>query len=222
LKGLAVEFKITLNRVLQLHPAAINEELFAKYGVEQGGEEQFRKEVSENMARELKNAVQAKLKQQVMDAVLAAHKSLEVPKALVDQEIGVMRNQMFQQFGGAGNQNLDLKSLLPDTMFLENAERRVKLGLVLAEFIAKHELRADGERVRDAIAEMATTYQNPQLLIIITPTSSSLRPLNPKSWRTRWLKNYLRMLMSQRVSAAIRKQSAVSVLSTDNTYGRGG
>jgi trigger factor len=50
-------------------------------------------------------------------------------------------------------------------MFLENAERRVKLGLLLAEFIAKHELRADGERVRDAIAEMATTYQNPQEVI---------------------------------------------------------
>lgn len=165
LKASAVEFKITLNRVLQMNPAAIDEELFAKYGVEQGGEEQFRKEVSENMARELKNTVQAKLKQQVMDAVLAAHKSLEVPKALVDQEIGGMRNQMLQQFGGAGNQNLDLKSLLPDAMFLENAERRVKLGLVLAEFIAKHELRADGERVRDAIAEMATTYQNPQEVI---------------------------------------------------------
>ncbi len=44
-----------------------------------------------------------------------------------------MRNQMFQQFGGAGGQDLDLKSLLPDEMFSENAERRVKLGLVLAE-----------------------------------------------------------------------------------------
>jgi len=109
--------------------------------------------------------VQAKVKQQVMDALLDAHKSLEIPKALVDQEIGGMRNQMFQQFGGAGNQNLDLKSLLPDTMFLENAERRVKLSLVLVEFIAKHELKADAERVREAIEEIASTYQNPQEVI---------------------------------------------------------
>ncbi len=165
LKGAAVEFNITLKSVMELIPAQIDEELFAKYGVEQGGEKQFRKEVAENMARELKNAVQAKIKQQVMDAVLEAHKSLEVPKALVDQEIGGMRNQMFQQFGGAGNQNLDLKSLLPDTMFLENAERRVKLSLVLVEFIAKHELKADAERVREAIEEMASTYQNPQEVI---------------------------------------------------------
>ncbi len=165
LKGAAVEFNITINSVMELIPAQVDEELFAKYGVEPGGEEQFRKEVAANMARELKNAVQAKLKQQVMDAVLDAHKSLEIPRALVDQEIVGMRNQMFQQFGGTGNQNLDLKSLLPDTMFLENAERRVKLSLVLVEFIAKHELKANGERVREEIEEMASTYQNPQEVI---------------------------------------------------------
>ena len=61
LKGAAVEFKIKLNSVLELEPAPLNEELFEKYGVEEGGEEQFRKEVGENMARELKNAVQNKL-----------------------------------------------------------------------------------------------------------------------------------------------------------------
>ena len=165
LKGAAVEFKVTLNNVLELNPAALDGELFAKYGVEEGGEEQFRKEVADNMARELKNAIQAKLKQQVMDAVLDAHDSLEIPKALVGQEVGVMRNQMFQQFGGAGNQDMDLESLLPDTMFTENAERRVKLGLVLAEFIARNELQADGEKVREAIEEMASTYQDPQEVI---------------------------------------------------------
>ena len=117
------------------------------------------------MARELKNAVQGKVKQQVMDAVLEAHESLEVPKALVDQEIDVMRNQMFQQFGGAGGQDLDLKSMLPAEMFSENAERRVKLGLVLAEYISKNELKADAEKVRESIEEMASTYQDPEEVI---------------------------------------------------------
>jgi len=165
LKGAAVEFKIKLNSVLELEPAPLNEELFEKYGVEEGGEEQFRKEVGENMARELKNAVQNKLKQQVMDAILTAHDALEVPKALIDQEIGGMRKQMFQQFGGAGGQDLDLDSLLPDDMFLENAQRRVKLGLVMAEFISKQEMRADPEQVRSTIEEMASTYQDPEEVI---------------------------------------------------------
>jgi trigger factor len=165
LQGAKVEFKVTLNSVLELVPAAIDQDLFVKYGVKDGGEEQFRKDVAENMARELKNAVQTKTKEQVMDAVFDAHKSLEVPKALINQEIAAMRNQMLQQFGGAGNQEMDLESLLPDTMFLDNAERRVKLGLVMAEFISKHEIKADGEKVRAAIEEMASTYETPQEVI---------------------------------------------------------
>jgi trigger factor len=167
LKGAAVEFKVTLHTVQEQLPAEMNAELFAKYGVEEGGEEKFRKDIAENMARELKNAVQTKVKQQVMDAVLEAHNSVDVPKSLVDQEVSTMRNQMFQQYGGGGmdSQNLDLESLLPDTMFTENAERRVKLGLVLAEYIAKHELKADSEKVREAIEEMASTYEDPQEVI---------------------------------------------------------
>ena len=165
LKGAAVEFKVTLNSVKEMVPAELNEELFAKYGVEEGGLEKFRAEVRANMARELKNAIHGKLKQQVMDAVAKAHESLEVPRALVEREIEVMRNQMFQQFGGASAQDLDLKSLLPDDMFNDNARRRVKLGLVLAELVSKMKLKADGAKVREAIEELASTYQDPEEVI---------------------------------------------------------
>jgi trigger factor len=165
LKGAAVEFKVTLNAVEEMVPAPLDENLFSQYGVEEGGEEQFRKEVGENMARELKNAVEAKVKQQVMDAVLEAHAAVEIPQALVSQEVDVLRNQMFQQFGGAGGQDMDLKSLLPDDMFTENAEKRVKLGLVLSELISKFELKADGDKVRETIEEMASTYQEPEEVI---------------------------------------------------------
>lgn len=165
LRGAAAEFRVKLNSVQELVPAPLDENLFAMYGVEEGGLDQFRREVADNMSRELKNAINGKVKQQVMDALLEAHQSLEVPRALVQQEIGVMRNQMFQQFGGAGNQDLDLESLLPDEMFSENAERRVKLGLVMAEVISREELKADAERVRESIEELASTYQNPQEVI---------------------------------------------------------
>jgi len=165
LKGAAVEFKVTLNKVEEMVPAPLDENLFSQYGVEDGGEEQFRKEVGENMARELKNAVETKVKQQVMDAVLAAHEAVEIPQSLIAQEVDVLRNQMFQQFGGAGGQDMDLKSLLPDDMFTENAEKRVKLGLVLSELIGKFELKADGDKVRETIEEMASTYQEPEEVI---------------------------------------------------------
>ncbi|MEM8563458.1 MAG: trigger factor [Pseudomonadota bacterium] len=166
LKGAAVQFVVTLNRVEELTPAALDENLFAKYGVEEGGEETFRAEVRQNMERELKSAVEGKVKQQVMDALSAAHDSLEVPRALVDREIEVLRNQMFQQFGGAaGSQDLDLKSILPDDMFSDNAEKRVKLGLVMAELVSKLEIKVDPDKVRSAVEEMASTYQDPEEVI---------------------------------------------------------
>ncbi len=165
LKGAAVEFRITLHSVQQQVPAEMNDAFFAEYGVEEGGEAQFRREIAKNMARELKNSLESKIKQQVMDAVLEAHNTLDVPRALVGQEVSAMRSQMFQQYGGMPNQDLDLESLLPDSMFAENAERRVKLGLILAEYIEKHGLKADGDKVRAAVEEMASTYEDPQEVI---------------------------------------------------------
>jgi trigger factor len=166
LKGAAVEFKVKLNSVTELQLAPLDEELFQSYGVEAGGEEQFRKEVGENMARELKNAVTAKVKQQVMDAVIEHHDALEVPRSLIAQETDALRQQMMQQFGGAaGAPDLDLKSLLPDDMFADNATRRVKLGLLLSEMISKFELTADADKVRETIEEMASTYEEPEEVI---------------------------------------------------------
>lgn len=165
LRSAAVEFRVKLHAVQQLVPAPVDETLFAKYGVEEGGEEQFRQEVADNMSRELKNATEGRVKQQVMDALLEAHRALEVPRALVQQEIAAMRRQMFQQFGGAQNRDLDLDSLLPDEMFRENAERRVKLGLLMAELISREGISADAERVRQNVEELASTYQNPQEVI---------------------------------------------------------
>jgi len=165
LQGAAVEFVVTLKEVKALQLAPLNEELFASYGVEGNDEQAFRQEVAENMERELRNAVEAKVKQQVMDALLDAHADLEIPSALIKQEVGTLRQQMFQQFGGAAGQDLDLESLLPDEMFSERAERRVKLGLLLSELINKLGVQADAGRVRAEIEEMASTYQDPEEVI---------------------------------------------------------
>lgn len=165
LQGAAVEFKIVVKDVKGLQPAPLDEKLFASYGVESTDEAAFRQEVADNMRRELRNAVEATVKQQVMDALLEAHADLEIPTALIKQEVGTLRQQMFQQFGGAAGQDLDLESLLPDDIFSERAERRVKLGLLLSELINKLEVSADAERVRQEIEEMASTYQDPEEVI---------------------------------------------------------
>ena len=165
LQGAEVEFKIQVKDVKALELAPLDATLFASYGVEGDDEDKFRQEVADNMRRELRNAVEAKVKQQVMDALLESHSDLDIPKALVKQEIDNLRQQMFQQFGGGAGQDLDLESLLPDNMFSERAERRVKLGLLLNEMIRTLELHADADRVRAEIEEMASTYEDPQEVI---------------------------------------------------------
>lgn len=164
LKGAMVEFKIKVNAVQEQKPAELNADLFAKFGVKDGGEAQFRKEVAQNMARELKNAIKNKIKNQVMDGVLDAHAELSVPNALVAEEIKVLRGQMVQQFGGARN-DMDFSTILPDEMFREQGERRVKLGLILNEIIAKESIKPDAAQVRSAIEELASTYEDPKEVI---------------------------------------------------------
>ena len=165
LAGADVEFKVSVSEVQELELAAVDAALFAQYGLEEGTEDDFRAEVKQNMERELRNAVEASVKTQVMDAILAAHQELELPASLIAQEVNAMRQQMFQQFGGAAPQDMDLASILPDEMFAEQAERRVKLGLVMAEMISQSELTAEPAKVREAIEDIASTYQDPEEVI---------------------------------------------------------
>jgi len=165
LAGADVEFKVQVKEVQELELAPVDEALFAQYGLEEGTEESFRAEVKQNMERELRNAIEASVKTQVMDAIVAAHRELELPASLIAQEVNAMRQQMFQQFGGAAPQDLDLASILPDEMFADQAERRVKLGLVVAEMISQFELTAEPAKVREAIEDIASTYQDPEEVI---------------------------------------------------------
>jgi len=163
LKGAEAKFAIKVNSVSAPQLPELNKEFFVKFGVEKGGEKQFRKEVRANMDRELANALKAKVKTQVMEALLGSHKT-DLPKALVANEIEVLRNQMLQRFGGQ-QQNFDVKSLLPDTMFQEEAERRVTLGLVVGEIVKLSKLKPDAKRVKSMIEDIASTYQEPKEVV---------------------------------------------------------
>jgi trigger factor len=165
LAGADVEFKVQVKEVQELELAPVDDALFAQYGLEDGTEESFRAEVKQNMERELRNAIEASVKTQVMDAIVAGHGELELPASLIAQEVNAMRQQMFQQFGAAAPQDMDLASILPDEMFAEQAERRVKLGLVVAEMISQFELTAEPAKVREAIEDIASTYQDPEEVI---------------------------------------------------------
>ena len=165
LQGAAVEFKVSVKEVKALEPAELNAELFAAYGVEGDDVDGFRAEVRKNMERELKAAVDGHVKQQVMDAIIEAHPALEIPSSLIAQETDALRGQMFQQFGGAVSPEMDLKSILPDEMFTERAETRVKLGLLVSELVQDLGVRAEPNKVRELIEDIASTYQDPTEVI---------------------------------------------------------
>jgi trigger factor len=165
LKGAAVEFKVVVKAVKALEVAELNAELFASYGVEGDDVDAFRAEVQKNMERELKGAIDAHVKQQVMDAIIEAHPELEIPQSLISQETDALRGQMFQQFGGGISPDMDLKSILPDEMFSERAETRVRLGLLVSELVQDLGVRAEPNKVRELIEEIASTYQDPEEVI---------------------------------------------------------
>jgi len=158
LKGKDAEFKIQVQAVESSKLPELNEEFFKKFGVEASSEEEFRTEVRKNMERELKQAATRHTKTQVLDG-LAAQNAIDVPVALVDQEVARMKQQAVQQFGGG--QGFDA-SMLPRELFAEQAEKRVKLGLLINAAVEQFEVKADEAKVNALIDDLASTYQDPE------------------------------------------------------------
>ena len=159
LKGKAAKFAIKVNKVEARELPELNEEFVAKFGATDGVEG-LKAEVRKNMERELKQAVKNRIKEQAIDG-LVNENNIDVPSALIDQEIGVLRQQAAQRFGG----NTEAADQLPRELFEEQAKRRVVVGLLLGEVIKTEELKADDEKVKAIIEEMATAYEDPSEVI---------------------------------------------------------
>ncbi|WP_313118792.1 trigger factor [Pantoea septica] len=155
LKGKDAKFDIVLKKV-----ETLTEEFIKRFGVEDGSIEGLRAEVRKNMDRELKGAIRNRVKTQAIDGLVKAN-DIDVPAALIDSEIDVLRRQAAQRFGGNEKQALEL----PRELFEEQAKRRVVVGLLLGEVIRTHELKADEARVNALIEEMASAYEDPQEVI---------------------------------------------------------
>lgn len=159
LAGKAAQFKVTVKKVAAPELPELNEAFFKQFGVEETTVEGFRAEVRKNMERELRQALKTKVKNQVMDGLLAANQ-IDVPAALISNEVDRLRVQAVQQFGG----NIQPEQL-PAELFSEQAKRRVLLGLIIAEMVKQFELKPDDARVRELIEEMAAAYQEPEQVV---------------------------------------------------------
>ena len=162
LAGKEAVFTIKVNTVSEATKPELNEEFFARFNPKEEGEAGFRAEIRSNMSREMNQALKSKLKNGLLNAYLELN-TFDVPKALVTEELGRLKQQALQQFGG-GNENLD-PSILPDEMFQDQADKRVKIGLLAAEIIQQNEFKAGEDKVKALVEEMAQGYQDPQEFI---------------------------------------------------------
>ncbi|WP_028772352.1 trigger factor [Shewanella waksmanii] len=160
LKGKAAKFVITLNEVQAANLPEVNDEFASLFGVTEGGLEALKAEIRKNMGRELEQALKANVKEQVLNGLLA-NNEIELPKSLIDGEVNVLRQQAMQRFG---DQAANMPEL-PADLFTEQAERRVKVGLLLGEVIKTNELKAEDERVQALIASMASAYEDPSEVV---------------------------------------------------------
>ena len=164
LAGKAAQFKITVKLVEKQKLPEIDAEFLKIFGLtEEEGLDKLKADVRKNMEREVRNGLRNQVKQAAFDALVAANE-IEVPASMVAQEIDRQRQQMIQQFtqqfGGQGAGAFD-SSMLPDELFKEQAEKSVKLGVLVSKVLADAKLEVDQARVDAYIDDMASSYEDP-------------------------------------------------------------
>ena len=161
--GKTATFELNVSEVAVPRLPEIDGEFAKSLGVEEGDVTKMRAEIQGNLEREVKTRLKSRVKEQVMQALLDATQ-VEVPKALVESEIERLRNFARQDLAARGIPVKD-DTPLPADMFEKQAQRRVNLGLILAELVKAHQLQAKPEQVRHTVEEQAQSYENPQEVV---------------------------------------------------------
>jgi len=153
-KQASVEFRVKSVEASDMPEA---DDAFAEsFGIE-GGMEQMRADVRRNLEREMRGARVNRLKQIVTDGLAERYSEFALPESAVRQELGQMAEQLRQQYGD--------KIDLPEEQLRPGAERRVRLGFLLAEIARQHDIAVDADRVQAHIDEIADTYESPSEVI---------------------------------------------------------
>lgn len=161
LAGKPATFKVKVHEVNGQALPAVDAAFMERFGVEDGDDQRFRAEIGKNMQREASQAVDNRVKQQVLSALQKAN-DISVPKALIQQEVDGLKRQAAQQFGLG--EDFDVTQL-PNELFEEQARGRVQVGLLLAEVIKHHELDAADDEIRAKVEALAEQYQEPEQVV---------------------------------------------------------
>ncbi|GAB4173486.1 MAG: trigger factor [Wenzhouxiangellaceae bacterium] len=151
LAGKTARVELEIEAVEALDLPELDDDFAASFGVE-GGIEQLRKDVRRNLEREMRTARTNRIKQAVGNALLERFSDLPLPESVVQQEMAHLVSRLRAEYGE--KVNVDPATIRP------SAERRVRLGLILAEIARREGIAADPARIEDRIAEIAETYED--------------------------------------------------------------
>ena len=161
--GKTADFMVTVSKIEAAHLPEVNEQLAKSLGVKDGTVENLRADIAKNLARELKFRLNARNKQAVMDALLASAE-LDIPKASVQAELQRMVESARADLKARGIKDVE-KLPIPEEGFRPQAERRVRLGLVVAELVRAADLRAKPEQIKAQVEELAASYEKPEEVV---------------------------------------------------------
>jgi trigger factor len=160
--GKTAEFTITMKKVEWAHMPEVDAEFAKTLGIADGDLAKMREDIKTNLEREVKNRVKAKTKDSVMNALIKVSE-LDVPKALVEQDVERLIEMTRQDMAQRGMNVKDMP--FPPELFTAQAERRVRLGLILAEVVKANKLEATAEQVKAQVEEFAQSYEDPQQVL---------------------------------------------------------
>ncbi|HLY96687.1 MAG TPA: trigger factor [Sideroxyarcus sp.] len=161
--GKQVTFTITVHAVEEAHLPEVDAEFAKSLGQADGDVAKLKQEIRDNIGREAQRRVKVRNKDSAMETLLKIAK-LEVPKALLESEAQHLMQQTMQDMQSRG-MKIPKGMQLPADMFNERAAKRVKLGLILAELVKKHDLNAKPDQVKALVQEYAESYEHPEEVV---------------------------------------------------------
>ena len=167
LAGKEAIFDVTVKKVEEGELPEINDEFIRTFGVD-GNVDALKAEIRTSLEAELQQQINTKSKEAVM-AVLLENNELSLPESMVSQEVAALRKQALENF------KMETDSELPDELFEEEANRRVKLGLVIGEIVSKQEMQVNNQLVDQRIQQLASQYADRDQVIQYYKTNNQAR-----------------------------------------------
>ncbi len=157
--GKQADFLVTVKKLESSNMPEVNEAFAKSLGIKEASVEALRADIKKNLEREVKFRLIARNKAAVMDA-LVANAELELPNSSVQSEVDRMIEQARQDLKNRGIKDAD-KAPIPDDVFRPQAERRVRLGLVVAELVRGNSLHATADQIKTHVEDLAASYEKP-------------------------------------------------------------